>query len=97
MEAIALCEQWTPLALLHWAYYILTQRPLCKFGVSHSVDNSAGLRLRPDIDARKDKKDMYTNPKRLSFADTLSGSKRLDRMALERELDEAAAQVHFYN
>ena len=52
-------------------------------------------RLQPDIDSRKDKKDMYTNPKRLSFADTLS-SKRLDRMTLERELDEATSQVRTF-
>ena len=50
-------------------------------------------RLRPDIDSRKDKKDIFANPKRLSFADTLSGNKRLDRLALERELDDATAQV----
>ena len=44
------------------------------------------------MDPRKDKKDMF-NPKRLSFADTLSGNKRFDRLTLERELDEASGQV----
>jgi len=67
---------------------------VCKLAVSYPVDTSIGMsRIKSDIDSRKDKKDLFANPKRLSFADPVSGSKRHDRLALERELDEATAQV----
>jgi len=67
------------------------------------VDTSTGLsrirsdiessRLRSELDARKDKKDVFAS-KRLSFADPVSGCKRHDRLTLERDLDEASTQVH---